>query len=62
MIDIVVNEKKPESRAEELYQKYRESPIRESNCNVRTATILRDISVTMAMILDEMRGVKDGEN
>lgn len=54
MIDIVINEKKPESRAKELHDKYRQSPIRESNCNVRTATILRDISETLAMIYDKL--------
>ena len=57
MIDIVINEKKPESRAEKLKRKY----IKIDGYEHERLMALRDISVTLAMILDEMRGVKDGK-
>lgn len=57
MIDIVVNEKKPESRAEELHEKYKQ-PIKDYKLEQQKIKVFRDISETLAMILDEMRGIK----
>ena len=54
MIDIVINEKKPESRAEKLKKNY----VKVNGVDWEMLMALRDISVTLAMILDEMRGIK----
>lgn len=51
MIDIVINEKKPESRAEKLKKNY----VKVNGVDWEMLMALRDISVTLAMILDEMR-------
>lgn len=53
MIDIVINEKKTESRAEKLEKKY----IKVNGLDWAEMEALRDISITLAMILDELRGV-----
>jgi len=57
MIDIVVNEKKPESRAEKLEKKY----VKVNGVDWEMLMALRDISVTMAMIYDKLneRGCND---
>lgn len=60
MIDIVINEKKPESRAEELHEKYKQ-PIKDYDLEQQKIRVFRDMSITLGMILDEMRGVKGGK-
>lgn len=51
MIDIKVEDKNIESRAEKLSKKY----IKTNGIDWSELEALRDISITLAMILDELR-------
>lgn len=57
MIDLVVKDER-KSRGEELSAKYQQFPVRESKTDIYTVQALRDISLTLGIILDEMRGIK----
>lgn len=57
MIDLVVKDER-KSRGEELSTKYQQFPVRESKTDIYTVQALRDISLTLGIILDEMRGIK----
>ena len=58
MIDLVVRNVR-KSRAEELSAKYKQFPARKVNVDLDTINVLRDISLTLGLICDELRGVKD---
>ena len=58
MIDIVVADER-KSRTDELCDKYKQ-PIKDYDLEQQKIRVFRDISETLAMILDEMRGVKHG--
>ena len=51
MIDIKLEQ---ERLGDALIEKYKQTPVRESNADVRIASALRDISITLAMIYDKL--------